>query len=550
MVNRLTEGRQPVAGTPAEAYFHGRLKGQIPSNVYWVPRGDLPSYMKGWKPPPEDAAGCVLYPYQKGAAIVGYGIEGLTPAGKKTDPRHRVTAGSCKDAIYDAGGEGAHAIVTEGEVSALASRQLWPDTRCHAALSAGLLKDWNAPEGVTRVTIVAEQEEVAEKGAFDLKRKLLAQGLTVEIRRFPAGDAADALLAGGEADSAELLTDDPSKPLGEWMKTPTPEPVLWMDRGKDKDKHPWPLVSVGEPGILSAPGGSGKSYVALEIAYQAAAATERGSALGLAVRPGPALLVAYEDRPARLAARIKAMHPGVDAPEGLRVMPDPGPLWQGDPKERGKITPGPGWDPLLTACHEHHPSLVILDPAGEVLVDVDSAQGSAVRTLYQELAKLPGDPGVLIVAHDTKAARNEARAGGNPGAGAIAGSAAWFDRARGAAYLHTLRQRRERVLEIIKSNHGPTGWGALLAEKLENEGEKDERFCGFGLAGVLEPGEPRAHLDAYHGELEAAAKDRRKAQKQEPGETSQPVGNGRASHYDTPPDEMNALVDKVIKEGH
>ena len=148
---------------------------------------------------------------------------------------------------------------------------------------------------------------------------------------------------------------------------------------------------------------------------------------------------------------------------------------------------------------------MILDPAGEVLVDVDSAQGSAVRTLYQELAKLPGQPGVLLITHDTKAARNDARVGGNPGAGAVAGAAAWFDRARGAAYLHTLRQRQERVLEVIKSNHGPTGWGALLGEKMEGE-----RFCGFSLAAVLEPSEPRQRLDEYREGLEAAVRKRTK----------------------------------------
>ena len=356
-MNRLTEGRQPVAGTPAEAYFHGRLKGQIPSNVYWVPRGDLPSYMKGWKPPPEDAAGCVLYPYQKGAAIVGYGIEGLTPAGKKTDPRHRVTAGSCKDAIYDAGGEGAHAIVTEGEVSALGAKQLWQDARCQAALSAAMFKDWNPPEGVTRVTIVvgragplatrwegvtrvtivAEREPISEKSAFTLQSKLRALGVSSKIIRFACGDPADALLAGLTPADAERLPPDLSLPLKDWHSVPVPKPVLWCDRGKDA--HPWPLVSVGEPGILSGPGGSGKSYVALEIAYQAAAREERPTALGLAVRPGNVLLVAYEDGPARLAARLRAMHPGVDAPEGLRIIPAPGALWQGDPKERGKIRP-------------------------------------------------------------------------------------------------------------------------------------------------------------------------------------------------------------------
>ena len=84
--------------------------------------------------------------------------------------------------------------------------------------------------------------------------------------------------------------------------------------------------------------------------------------------------------------------------------------------------------------------------------------------------------GVLVVAHDTKAARNEAKASGEPGAGAVAGSAQWFDAARGVLYLHADPHVADcRIVECIKANHGRRGWGARLREVTG----KDGRFSGF-----------------------------------------------------------------------
>ena len=266
-------------------------------------------------------------------------------------------------------------------------------------------------------------------------------------------------------------------PLANWRDTPPPEPVIWHNPGDNRE--PWPLVSVGEPGVLSAPGSSGKSYVALALACGAAAGDNK--ALGLHVRPGPAVLVAYEDSPARLARRVSRMQGDGGIPAELHVLPDPGPLWEGDPDNRGAVRCGPSWEALCAACEELQPSLVIVDPAGEALADVDAAQGSAVRTLYRELCRLPGEPGVLIIAHDTKSARNLAKTGEDPGAGAVAGSAAWFDRARGVGYLRSIDDGR--MIEIIKSNHGLRGWGVVLEAAENRYGD----FIGFRDGRYLPP---------------------------------------------------------------
>lgn len=115
------------------------------------------------------------------------------------------------------------------------------------------------------------------------------------------------------------------------------------------------------------------------------------------------------------------------------------------------------------------PTLVIIDPISAALENVDTSQTGPVRAFMRELVveAKRADCGVLLVAHDTKSARNEARAGRDPGAGAVAGSASWYDAARGVLYL-----RREpgnsgrRLLECLKSNYGPSGWGAVLQERM------------------------------------------------------------------------------------
>ena len=104
-----------------------------------------------------------------------------------------------------------------------------------------------------------------------------------------------------------------------------------------------------------------------------------------------------------------------------------------------------------------------------------------LRALAQE-AEVAGT-GILLVAHNTKAARNATRWGGDPGAGAVAGSASWFDAARNVLYLRRISEG-ERLLESLKSNHGRPGWGAVLAEISEGKGQA-ESYLGLEAKGYL-----------------------------------------------------------------
>ena len=246
-------------------------------------------------------------------------------------------------------------------------------------------------------------------------------------------------------------------------------------------------MSIGEPAILSGAGGTGKSYVALALALSAVRAGEggNGDALGFGLRGGPVLLVAYEDSGPRLAGRMGRIAGGrKNIPGGLHVMPDPGPLFQtGGPRQPGKVEPTATWAALWQAAMALRPSLIILDPAAELIEGADANQPGPVRAFMRALAAESErhNAGVLIVAHDTKEARNNARDGNMPGAGAVAGSAAWQDRARGVAYMGPAPMGSVpggRQIDVIKSNHGRDGWGMILTARYN----RLEGFAGWKLA--------------------------------------------------------------------
>ena len=112
---------------------------------------------------------------------------------------------------------------------------------------------------------------------------------------------------------------------------------------------------------------------------------------------------------------------------------------------------------------------MVIDPVSAALADVDTAQTGPVRSFLRALTAeaTAAGAGVLLVAHDTKAARDASRRGDDAGAGVVAGSAAWYDGARGVLSLvdDPEPESRDRLLQCVKANYGRTGWGARLTER-------------------------------------------------------------------------------------
>ena len=252
------------------------------------------------------------------------------------------------------------------------------------------------------------------------------------------------------------------------------------------------VLSEGEVAILSAPGGTGKSTLTLALALAAAkAATGRkryrcdyGNTCGLGVRPGPVVLVSYEDSPVRMAARMRRMA-GDDADLApIHHWPDPGPLYVGFEGGRSETGHGAEWTPLWAAVRamDPAPSMVVIDPASAALNGLSMNEGGSVRAFMGALAReaKAARCGVLVVAHDTKAARNAAVAGDDPGAGAVAGSATWFDAPRGVLYMTRKGDDPRRELRCLKANYGRSGWTVNLDERFDDTG----RFVGFEVASL------------------------------------------------------------------
>lgn len=125
---------------------------------------------------------------------------------------------------------------------------------------------------------------------------------------------------------------------------------------------------------------------------------------------------------------------------------------------------------------------MVIDPASAALADVSTGETGPVRAFLRALTVEADQTGtgVLIVTHSTKAARNAARAGDDPGAGIVAGSAAWYDGARGVLTLTALPENpATRSLECAKSNYGRKGWGAVLHERTTDAGD----FAGLEFRG-------------------------------------------------------------------
>ena len=274
---------------------------------------------------------------------------------------------------------------------------------------------------------------------------------------------------------------DPLPSLADAWDAPPPKPVLWRDPGPGAKDYGEALIGAGEVGILSGPGGAGKSTIAIALAR--AARPEDcpdgfGAACGLRIRSGPVAILSYEDSAPRLAGRAKWFGAREVFAHVFRAQ-DAAPLWTADPEDRRESGPSTYWRRWWDAVGKAEASLALIDPASVAFSGANPSDGAAVRAFLMEASSEAARVGcgVLIVAHDTKAARNEARDGQGPGPGAVSGSAQWSDGAR--AVLHLSGSGERRTLECVKANYCRMGWGATLRERAR-EGQ-DGPFRGWKL---------------------------------------------------------------------
>ena len=219
------------------------------------------------------------------------------------------------------------------------------------------------------------------------------------------------------------------------------------------------------------------------------------------------LLVSYEDRPARIAARLRAMEVTERALKRLHIAIDPEPLWKPADRTAGGACVTAAFRALSEQLGALRPSLLVLDPISAAAGSLNLNDGGAARYAVRSLAKLSADRGVgiLVVAHDTKSARESARADSAspsrlPGAGAVAGSAQWFDATRGVLYLRLGPKDApniDRELVALKVNNGVGGWNVPLSRVDSHAGSVPGIPPNQGYAG----GQPDNDQRAVPGQL-------------------------------------------------
>ena len=144
------------------------------------------------------------------------------------------------------------------------------------------------------------------------------------------------------------------------------------------------------------------------------------------------------------------------------------PLFQTDPENRGAVTRCAAWPQLWEDIKAARPSLAIVDPVSAAL--------------------------------------------------AVAGSAAWYDGARGVlTLLPDPTASDSRLLVAIKANDGRTGWGAQLTERYDEAG----LFGGLELQARMD----KAEVNQWREGVEEKAK--RKSLKANPAK-----GTGRVDGWE------------------
>ena len=356
----------------------------------------------------------------------------------------------------------------------------------------------------------AHREAVENEGTDHGKERLKREG---EIRELigscdaapdPWPDAVRSANKAPDIDAAwRLLADALRLPVvrssSDWRDKEAPDPVIWRDHAQ----YPDAVLSSGEVAVLSGAGKSGKSYIALALAVAAAKAEAEGSrygkACGLRVAAQPVVILSYEDAPKRIDQRAADMDTGAS----VRLIPDPPQLFRFDPNTR-QWGHSFDWPLVWAAIREAAPGLVVID-TGPKAMGGETNDGGAVIAFLQALEgeARRGAFGVLLTAHDTKAHRNQVKAGEAPDAGAIAGSGQWHDSPRGVLYLSKHGPGdAPRILEAVKCSYGRDGWGASLISDYRDY-ENKMGYRGLCLNQNLDP----KQVAAKRTEFEATRKN-------------------------------------------
>ncbi len=260
------------------------------------------------------------------------------------------------------------------------------------------------------------------------------------------------------------------------LTPPPPQRALLTYTRKMDGAKPQVWLPRGVVAMLSAPGGTGKSQLCLQLAVAVATG---GWWLDLwhAPEAGDVCIVAGEDTVQDVRARLYALNltkaEAASIAARVHIMPTSGldARWT---DEHG--APTLAFAALRERIAEKAPALVILDPGARFFgpeVETGNAQATAWIRQAEELQRLASSPTVFVATHMKK--------GGGLDQNAVRGSSALVDGARWVAALERVSDQSAPVdlmrIKRVKVNNCPPDDGARTIERKPG-----------GRIGYLDPG--------------------------------------------------------------
>jgi RecA-family ATPase len=215
-------------------------------------------------------------------------------------------------------------------------------------------------------------------------------------------------------------------------------------------------IPVGEPGIMSGDGGTGKTKLALQLAV-AIPADLRDWVGGVVDAEGPVIVFSAEEKLKEMHRRTLDIveHRGLsfgDLRGGLHFICDHDDAVLGAVDRNGVVQPTMSLLRLEKTVTAIKPALVIIENAADVYNGNESDRPNVTRFMRSLLGRLTlsCDSTVMLIQHPSVSGLND-------GTGR-SGSTGWNNSGR---WRHNFTKNRDgddlRQLEIAKNNYGPTG---------------------------------------------------------------------------------------------
>lgn len=330
----------------------------------------------------------------------------------------------------------------------------------------------------------------------DLKREFIPSGPPDDVP-FPNGEGDYGLPADNEhddkGDAGAMTTNDKAAQPAEILPFDTFDASQWD--GVPIDPRHWIAhnrIPVGEPGIMSGDGGTGKTKLALQLAA-AIAACLRDWIGGVVDAEGHVIVVSAEEKLKEMHRRTLDVleHRGLsfrDLHSRLHFICDHDNPVLGALDRNSIVQPTMSLLRLEKTVAAIRPALVIIENAADVYGGNEIDRANVTRFMRGLLGRLtvPCESTVMLIQHPSVSGLND-------GTGR-SGSTAWNNAGRWRCNFTKIKDDDDsglRQFEVVKNNYGPMG------EKIRLRWERGV-FVPEGLGSTVQQAAAEAEVDSLY----------------------------------------------------